>query len=343
MNSRSSKSFLLAALGSFAILMGTAWYWTAFHRFDFLTFEYPIWLMKMQAMHECRTGAVTILGDSRPVAGLIPARIGNDVMNLALPGSTAIETYYFAKELLACKPPESVILSISPYHFSRVDTFWDRSVKFGFLGVDEIDAIRRKARELGDEEALLFGPATALDFDARVKTFLYTRSFPSYFLPELLSGGIFEKTRENVWTLNHEIHTRGQHYFGKADGTDTRENVPEFTQSKLLDWYLDATLSLFDERKIPVYLAAPPSRELSDELKKSGFAEKVTKHLLALQARHTSLHILGEPFPTWEPKYFGDVSHLNSEGARAWSDQVRELLEKSVPESLGKPLAEPLE
>ena len=117
----------------------------------FLDPEYPVWVAKTQMIRSCAHGETTILGDSRPLSGLIPDRMGDGVMNLALGGGSPIETAYLVKHLLKCPRARSASHFVSSTVFmGEVD--WTRSALCDFLLPTMEDV--RLTSQLGDTSVL---------------------------------------------------------------------------------------------------------------------------------------------------------------------------------------------
>jgi hypothetical protein len=79
------------------VVIACAWAWVLMEPMSFLDSSYPILKAKMDMAANLPAGSVVILGDSRPLVGLIPAQLGPDVYNLAVSGASPIEVLAFAR------------------------------------------------------------------------------------------------------------------------------------------------------------------------------------------------------------------------------------------------------
>jgi hypothetical protein len=323
--------YTLVAFSSLLVAVVLTWIWVIEEPFYYFDEEYPIWMAKSQLAHENLKGKLVILGDSGPVAGMVPARIGPGVVNLALPGSTAIENLYFAQNIIgASEHPAAVIISFSPIQIVEADFFWSRSVEFGFLNLQQLNEVRIRSRAIDDES--LFGVRTPLDFDAQFKSLLYASKFPSFYFPAIVASRFYQRHEANEKRFQLTLAHRGQEYFGVAQGSielDRETALKSFIPSKILDDYFNRLLAFFYSQNIPVYFLSLPHNAASDRHYFPGFKEAFSHYLGPYTQRYPNFHILGDPFPVYASEYFGDRSHLNEPGATKWSDHVVQLLNES--------------
>ncbi len=328
MTETSFQRFILAAAFCFAVTFAAIWWWTAEKPMFFLDVEYPMWVAKMQLVAAPATEDLVILGDSRPEADLIPARIGPNVVNLAMAGSTSIESLFFARKVVArTSLPHAVIISFTPDQFMEEEWFWNYTASFGFLTLDDINEVRLRSRTLKDNT--LFGPGSPGDFDARFKCLLYATKFPAYTFPALWTARFYKRHAINLDTLAHVLSTRGQMSFGEVLGTTDPDDVTKLTfyrPSKIGDDYFDQTLAVFAAKQIPVYFLAMPYNVASDPLFFHGLKSQFADYLNQYASRYPNFHVLGNLFTIYPSELFGDNDHLNSTGAAKWSDQVAQLL-----------------
>jgi hypothetical protein len=285
-------------------------------------------MAKVKLAHDSGPENLTILGDSRALTGLIPSRLGPQVVNLALGGSTPIEGFFFARKIAdRAKPPQAVILSYSPDAFLQADWFWYRTAEFGFLDYPQINEVRLHARGLKDKT--LFGPGSPGDFDARFKSFLYAIKFPSYFFPALWKSHLYQRYPANQKMWEDVLSTRGQVYLGRQRGSttpDSETKLTSFIPAKINDYYFDQTLALLASRHIPVYFLAMPHNAASDPFYFPGLKDAFAAYLQQCVGRYSDFHVLGDPFFSYPSECFSDYAHMNELGAVPWSDHVAQLL-----------------
>ena len=305
------------ALVSFALI----WAWIIAAPLAFLDPEYPAWLAKQRLLQSCDLGDVIIVGDSRAAVDIMPALLSVPSTNLAVGGGSPIEAYAVVRQALACpQPPRRVIISFDAAHFIEPDLFWERSVRFGFIGNGLLRDLKRVSRELDDYsiwELRRDGVPPAL------RSALYAVRFPSLYFNSLLKGGVFLRWWHNREFLAQTIATRGQYFFGTdpgSSGVAVEGHIASFTPLRVLDHYFAATLALLAERGIEADFVAMPMNEATwravQPKLRSGYAD----YLADYAARHPNFHIAGEVMPHWPDRWFGDAfSHLNPDGARRFS------------------------
>jgi hypothetical protein len=331
----SYRRFLATVLVVVVVVIGALWLWVAKAPMVYMDYEYPMWRAKMQIADSDQPRSLVILGDSRAVADLIPARLGPGVVNLAMGGATSIEAYYAARKIVvAPTPPRAVLISFSPANLMRIDNlahvFWGRSAQFGYFSLGELNEIRRRSRGLNDET--LFGPESPADLDAFLKSLFYTIKFPSYYVPALLDAGFENRSVENQKIFDLVLSDRGHGYFGQAKGATTPDaevGLQSFAPQKIIDEYFNQTLALLNARNIPVYFVAMPHNVASTQLYSPDMNKGFDDYINSYVSRYPHFHILGDLFLSWPSDNFGDFAHLNPKGATLWSDQVAKLLNDS--------------
>jgi hypothetical protein len=313
------------------LFVGATWVWLIVAPMYYFSGEYGVWQAKLQFIREGKMGTLAIVGDSRPNAGLLPLQIGPGVVNLAIPGISAIDIYYLSQKIVSqANCPKAILLSVSPALFCDPQYYWARSVGFGFLTLDQIDEVRRSCRALHDTQ--LYGASSPGDIDARLTDFLYHYRFPPYFFWTLVNGRIYQRHELNRVMMHAVLSTRGQTYFGMgkdAAAPDFETLLKAFVPSKVVDDYFGRTLALYQSRHIPVYFISSPHSAYSGRLYPPGLAQDFGDYLKSYEARYANFHVLGDPLPEYPNDEFGDAYHLNEKGAPLWSAAVVKLLNEA--------------
>ena len=116
--------YLLIMFTVMILVIGSAWVWVIKSPMSFLDYSYSVLKAKMDMASQLPAGSIVILGDSRSLVGLIPARLGPDVYNLSFSAETPIEILAYTRLVLAGPhPPRAVILSLSPFASSPMRRF----------------------------------------------------------------------------------------------------------------------------------------------------------------------------------------------------------------------------
>ncbi len=171
-----------------------------------------------------------------------------------------MEAYTAIARALACpKPPRRVIVSLGAGHFMTPDLFWERSVKFGFIGTADVALLRHESERLDDWS--VYAEQHGDRLRGRVRAALYAIRFPSLYFANVAKGGVLLRLWENRRALAAVLAARGQSYFGTADGSAdvaAEGHLGAFRPLPILDAYFDRMLALLAARGIAVDLVPMP-------------------------------------------------------------------------------------
>jgi len=309
----------LAALGVAAIMgFALVWAWIAAMPMAYLDPEYPAWRAKLELLRRCDLGDVLVVGDSRAAVDVMPALLPVRATNLAVGGGEAIEAYAALSRALACPvPPRRVVISVDAAHFTQPDLFWERSVRFGFLGVADLGELGQIARQTGD--ASFAAPQLSDGLPAALRARLYAWRFPPLFFNSLMRGGVGLRWWRNRETYAAVLEARGQYFFGKDAGSSTvavEGHMRAFRPLPVLDRYFDRMLALLAARGIQADFIAMPMNRTTREAVRPAVRDSFSRYLAGYAERYPGFHVLGPVMPDWPDRYFGDAfSHLNPPGA----------------------------
>jgi len=205
------RYFLTTLAVTLGVLLGVVWVYTARFPGFYLSPGYGAWQAKFELAVARPAQSVCILGDSRAMTDLIPARIGAKVLNFGLVGTKPIEGYFMAGRLSAdAAPIQAVVISYEPFHFTiageELASVWG-AAKYGLLKGRELEEIREQARIVRDPA--IFQSPTPFDIDARLKIWLLSHWFPSYYILDLISGRVAGWRNENLAEISTTLDTRG--------------------------------------------------------------------------------------------------------------------------------------
>jgi hypothetical protein len=326
------RRYLAVLCATLLASFGIVWVWVAMAPLAFLDPEYPAWLAKRQMLARCDLGELVVVGDSRAAVDVIPAMLPMPASNLAVGGGSPIEAYFTVARALACSaPPRRIIVSFDAAHFTLPDLFWERSVRFGFLGRDDLADLQRVSAELGDPtiyELRRDGLPPAL------RSALYTLRFPSFYFNSLVKGGVFLRWWHNRQALSDAIAARGQYFFGTDPGSNVvavEGELPAFAPLPVLDRYFDRMLALLAARDVAVDFVAMPMNQATWQAVRRDLRNGFAAYLASYAARYPNFHVAGEVMPHWPDRWFGDgFAHLNPDGAKRFSADFAEWLASSA-------------
>ncbi len=286
--------------------------------------EYPMWAEEKSFIRTAGSDPSTlILGDSRAKSSVMPSLLGQDVYNLAIGGTTAIEMYYaFRNYLKEHEAPSHVILIFAPYHFCDIDNY-SQTRYYHYLSLPEEAGLSLNAFLAGGEEAVLH--AGWLSESLSFRLFL-----PNKYMSEILDAPAGGNTAENT-ALFCKIRQEGGF---SSFGTDEENNLENyevhhetFDSSELVLNYFERLLSLLEKAGTEVIIEQAPINPFSHEHITGDFYEGYDRWLSETQKRHPSCTVVHE-VPVYPKEAFGDNNHLNRRGAERYTRELK----KKYPE-----------
>lgn len=311
----------MGATGSFLAL----WAWIALLPLAYLDPEYPYWRAKQHLTRACDLGDLLILGDSRAAVGILPERLPVRATNLAVGGGKPVEALAALRRALACPDaPAGVLLSLDPGHLMRPDLFWERSVRYGLVGVDDLRELAALSAETGDWSV---HEARQVDrLPPALRAWLYQLRFPPYYFNSVLRSGLFLRWPANHAAYRRGIASRGQYYFGDAAGSDgiaLDATLPGFQPTPVLDAAFDRLLAVLGERGIPAWFVPIPVNEATWRATSPDVAAGFDTWLRAKAMRFPLFEVVPVADPWWPNAWFGDAfAHLNPAGAARFSEAL---------------------
>ncbi len=291
--------------------------YTALFPFGYMDEEYPSWKYQKDASLGEASYDTLILGDSTAKAGLIPDLLSDEVINLSMGGSTPIEIYYTLERYLNHhEAPENVLIMFTPYHYSFLDTFWQRTMYFNYLDIGEAFEVLRNAN-LSSEKAILTDTYLLDSLSYRLR-------LPNKYLPAMYNSGLIGRYDTNQDIYSAIAANRGQYYFGTADGCSDynyESNYTALNLSPMVDLYLRKLLDLCAENNIRVVLEQAPMNTASYNRLNSVYVEEYTAYMDLIANDYPDISI-DTVIAHYEDAFFGDASHLNEKGATRFTQEI---------------------
>lgn len=269
---------------------------------------------------------VLILGDSRAKASFVPDVLGDDVYNISLGGISPVESYYMLKEYLENHDaPEYLFLAYAPMHLSCVneqnDNFilWKRCIYFHTFNQDDFFELARKRNHFENNEII-----------EREHIYLEYAMHKFYF-PNKYGTALKKMFFENRYKANREkydlmVKQRGYSLFGvdgENGGINGEAKLDDFLYSDMLDYYLNQIFELCRQHEIKVVMEQLPMTETSYIIIKDAFYDHYEEYLNQLARNNPD--VLINPYLTmYSNTLFGDADHLNTEGAKMFSESIKE-------------------
>ncbi len=305
---RESTRYLLVLAVAALLLLTVLGLYGDRYPINFANHEYVEWRHRMDAVGNAAISAeLLLIGDSRGVAGFAPEQVTATALNLALGGATPVEAWFLLDRWLARHPaPRDLVLSFGPFHLSEMDSFWHRTVKFGFLSAREVDALRRESEMLGV-------PLDEQPFSRMLSTLIPPFSWSA----ELFSGLLAGRRAENLAALAAFERAKGHKLYGtgkRPRNTNEEAGRFAFEPSPLMDIYLRRTIRLAREHGIRVHWFTMPFSEVSWSKTLPRYRFEFNRYLRDLAAEE-GVHVARDLW-SLPDEYFGDPSHVNAEGVK---------------------------
>lgn len=297
-----SGPYLIGLVSSFVLAYLATMLFIHTSKMIILDREYPRWRHVKEVAHSASRVRqdLLVIGDSRAKAGYIPLLIDRKTINLSLAGHTPLEGYYLLVNYLKNNPaPEKLVVSYAPIHLSRAESFWEMTVKYGFLDSDEYREVWETTARLEDK---ILGEND--------------KKWQYLFLPSTYWDSMRRAVKEKRWNTNKELysqvmHSHGHSFVGKelaATEPNQEVEIGKFVRSRTLDFYLMKLIDLAQSQNIDVFWYTMPFSELSCQNLPASYKRDFEEYLSELESRRGVKVI--EKFSCFPNDQFGDSSHL---------------------------------
>lgn len=298
---------------------------------NFGTIDYPLW---EHAFDFARNAPgdnpdVVFLGDSRVLAGVYPRAISPSALSLSLTATAPFANYFLLRTYLRNhQPPRVVVIAFATENLYQ--TFMDPGIMYWNLSLPECLDILVTSVKLKDQP-WRYPNGRQVSLGSFGKEFcdllLYKIFYPPYY------PGFFANEIDRCKPFN-EMHAKGQResrgfiLFGTANGCTNLNRAAsenETRYSPLVLHYVDATLALCQQKHIPVIFTTMPFSESSYSHLSADYINAYAKVTQALKDKypafeiHTKINVLPD-------RYFGDNSHVNLEGTKVVTGNLRQML-----------------
>ncbi len=280
-------------------------------------------------LESCELGAVSIYGDSRTMAGIVPRSLPFASSNFAFSGSSPIEAYFALRRALRCKnQPKAVVIAYSIGKYASDNDYWAVSARMGILNFAALRAVQKKSLTLPDDEVRKL--PSRVDAAPLVRDALYATRFPTVYFDSIVNGYVFGRYFYNRHVEKEILQDRGQAFFGTADGSNdvaSEAAMPHLAVSPLIDVYFTAMLSDLARRNVPTILVSLPINDATCRKTNPALRAEFSNYLLRSIAAVPGARIMGPVMPCWPDRFFGDAFHLNPAGAARFTQLAARWLE----------------
>lgn len=251
-----------------------------------------------------------IVGDSIQKTGIDPVKVDDGLLNLGLPGGKPMSQYLLISRYLKHhKAPKAIFLYVDPE--PPMDSLF--VILRYFVSIPEAISIWN---DLSWSEKEIFLMRYFASLDLR-KTGLVRRVDYSGTNKEFIDAMLANRGYMPLPTAGDSIEPD---YFKKHK--ERYQKKISFSKNDLK--YLDKIISLCDSENIRViFIGFVLPKELHDILEESGFNKNYWAFFRYLQMRYKKAYFVKENLMYLDNKYFGDRSHVNSEGSRLYTEYFK--------------------
>lgn len=291
--------------------------------------EYPGRAYTKQVINGPADYNTLILGDSRAVADIFTLDI-SDAATLANGGATAIENYYYLRDYIARHgAPKKCIIGFAPFHYTQIDNFWNRTVYFNDLTIGEMCEVRKNARLIAQSEQEGSDKGIVITGGDTVDLISNRLRLPHVYMPALINSKFVGRYAENKNIYTQIRRAGGHQLYGTENGSSdlnyevNYSSMDETADAKLIQKYLLMLLDLCRDNNIETYLISLPMNEASYEKLQESYALSLKMFLRSIRDMYPEIEVEIVQ-KEYKNEFFGDSSHLNEEGAKKFTKELKE-------------------
>ena len=300
-----------------------------FFPMNFQNLEYPMWKYKRDMVRD--EGGIyhdiLVMGDSRCLAGIIPAKLSENALSLAVGGGTPVENYYILKNYLKYnRPPKKILLSYTPFFFERHSFFLGSTARFKFLTDSEMEEVIDRAIKL--QCGILDEKDTPIDsgYKSYWAYLKYRLNLVHIYRAELTESLLFCRRSSNLEKYKQLLTSKGHSLFGtsqKAVGTVCEVGKSEFKPYQLYNSYFNDFIELCNKYNIQIIYHTAPYSEISYKEMNKRYIKQYFKYIKLMGQKYPKV-VFDPTLPVFDNNLFGDNSHVNYRGAKTFTNYLKE-------------------
>lgn len=262
---------------------------------------------------------VLVLGDSTAAASFMPEMMSDDTLNLALPGSSALEGYYTLEDYLSHnEAPTDIFVSYMDYHLEQDSTTWDVS-----------NHVHKFTHQQNKEiyEALNTFDITESDnipIDDYWRTVLaYELYLPSQYINSITNALADSRIEENTKSYEKQTMRNGRMCVMTNAVADEEEWVAytDFAITPFQDYYYKKIIELCEENDISLHIIKLPltfKMAFTDE-----YVQQVNDYYDDIMDDHDNVEFVWYE-NSYYTEWYWDIYHMNQHGSMRFGLQLQE-------------------
>ena len=286
--------------------------------------EYPAWRFSKRCAdgkeYDGQSFDTVILGDSGAMSSIIPEKIADPCVNLAVGGATPIEMYYCLSYYLEeHEAPSEAIIMFAPFHYWHIDNYDTRTVYFKAIKISDLPELYDNAQKCEAKSVIHKGYAVR-ELSARC-------ALPSVYLPAIYASRFTQRRSQNASAYDELVKHYGFGSFG--DKTECYDESYETSyedmvidgDAKLIALYMQKLLRLCEDNGIHVRLIQPAVNTATYEKLNEHYYASYRNYIKQAASVIDDIEYESE-LRVYDGKFFSDTSHLNREGAELFTKEI---------------------
>ena len=295
----------------------------AMTQISFVDWEIPnYWWNRQACEQQDKYYKAIVIGDSSANAAYMPEVISDEILNLAMGGTSTVEMYYTLEDYLNNnEAPTDVFLSFHDSHLYYSEVYTEKILPAHRF------SLATNLRMIADgtlKRDATFG-ATGLLSEA-LTTEIY---FPSQYIVSFVEGLKSDRTHTNTDALaTIELHNGRYTALGKTEFTTTQTRTYQgYSGQDLYIEYLNKIAALCQDRDIKLHIIKLPLPE------NTKFSDDYYTQIWAFYASLCLMYDVMDFHWDWDQQIypneaFADEIHMNNAGSYEFSTYVRDLYQE---------------
>ena len=275
------------------------------------------WNKSITQNHQDKYYKTIVIGDSASNSAYMPEVISDDMLNLSVLGISTVEGYYILDEYLQNnEAPEDVFLSFSDTHFTYMSLFWDEIMAGHRFSISEdLDIIKNAGYEVTEDIGVVGAYA---DFAA------YSLYWPSKYMTQLTNAIGEDRLTANEEAVQQAVLHDGRYaYIGNQEFvTAQAKEYAYFGVEDVYEGYFDKMIQLCQKKEINVHIVKVPVPD--NAIMTNEYVQAVNDFYQSFVEKYDNVSYNWDIL-TCPCRYFADETHLNNDGAYAFSAYIKEI------------------
>ncbi len=316
------KIFFFKVLLLISVLYTIVFSYIAFFPMHYNSIDNTRWYYFKQIFEkqiEIEKSNILFLGDSRVNTNIDVKKIPN-AWSFAAGGSSPIEMYYALKNYTQIySKPDTVFVSFSPRTLIEAYSFWNYAVRNNYLSNKQFNELYANLKRIGSD--------TVLGNFPYLRYLLYQANYIEYYQTDIYKNHVLLAKQKNEQIIKHFQKEKGIWIYPNLKNGCAELNyeskLNSFNYSTLLNLYFIKLLDFCQKKNIHLIFDFMPMNKSSYKALNQNFITQYKIYINKMQHKYPDFEISDTVY-YYQDKYFGDNSHLNSQGKQLFTNYVQQ-------------------